>query len=142
MFPWVWWINLAPQLNYPLSGAVSQDIDVPVQRGSGNADVEREIGRRASYGRQLGWLSEVVLGQQPDASAAQRAAAGDALLELRTLSTEVAAIKRRNRDARLRAAARTLEELARDEPEALAALLARLPAPEPKRLPAPAKRRQ
>ena len=145
MFPWLFWIHWsphwAPQLHFPLSGAVTQDI-VPVQAGAGDAGVEREVGELASYGRQLGWLSELLLGQQADATAEQQAAAADALRELRALSVEVADIKRRHRDARLRAATRSLEELARDEPEVLAALLARLPAaPEPKRLPAPAKRR-
>lgn len=143
MFPWFWihWSpQLAPQLHFPLSGAVTQDI-LPVQAGAGSAAVEREVGDLASYGRQLGWLSEVMLGQQADATPAQRAAAGDALAELRTLSGEVAAIKRRHRAARLRAAARTLKELADDEPEALAELLRGLPVPVADRLPAPAKRR-
>ena len=129
MFPWFWmhWSpQFAPQMHFPLSGAVTQDF---VQSGAGDKSVEREVGDIASYGRQLGWLSEVLLGQQADATAAQRAAASDALQELRTLSDEVAAIKQRHRAARLRAAAKTLKALAEEEPEALAALLRALPRP-------------
>lgn len=65
MFPWLWF--WAPQLHLPLSGDVAQRID-PVThlffRGipasAGDARIEEQAFGVASYGRQLGWLTEVL----------------------------------------------------------------------------------
>lgn len=67
MFPWTWWF-FAPQVHFPLSGDVAQRID-PVTRaffrgipaGAGDGRAEEAAFGVASYGRQLGLLTDVVL---------------------------------------------------------------------------------
>ncbi|NRR32426.1 hypothetical protein HSX11_19860 [Oxalobacteraceae bacterium] len=63
MFPMFFW---APQVHLPWSGSVAQTIDlerffnaIPAQSGDGK--IEREAFEVASYGSQLGWLTEVLL---------------------------------------------------------------------------------
>ena len=66
MFPWYWiW---APQMHWPFSGAVAQDIEprtdwffngIPSQ--AGDAHIEKQAFDIASYGRQLGWITELLL---------------------------------------------------------------------------------
>jgi hypothetical protein len=66
MYPWLWlW---APQIHWPLSN-FSQDI-APVTDwafgippNAGDAQIEKEAVQVASYGRQLGLISEVLLAQ-------------------------------------------------------------------------------
>lgn len=67
MFPWFWiW---APNIYYPWSGAVTQDIDPNatwfsdlIEPGAGDPEIERQAFAVASYGKQLGLLTEVLLG--------------------------------------------------------------------------------
>lgn len=65
MFPWFWVWN--PQIHWPLSGSVSQDINpeldwffqaIPQQ--AGKAVVEKAIFQQYSYGKQLGILMEAM----------------------------------------------------------------------------------
>ena len=137
MFPW-FWLHWAPQLHFPLSGAVTQDIFSGIRPTAGDADVERAVYDVASYGKQLGWLSEVVLGQQPDATPECATQGRAALRCLQSLADEVAVIKDRQRGERREAAAAALEALAQSDPEALAALLARHAVPPA--VPAPRRR--
>lgn len=59
MFPWLWiW---APQFYFPLSGSVKQDIDPDIFLAAGDAEVEQRVLEFASYGRQIGWISELVI---------------------------------------------------------------------------------
>jgi hypothetical protein len=67
MYPWLWiW---APQVHFPWSGGVAQRIEpntnwffdaIPAQ--AGNAKVEKQAFEVASYGRQLGLMTEVLIG--------------------------------------------------------------------------------
>ncbi|HET8871171.1 MAG TPA: hypothetical protein VFM48_12025 [Aquabacterium sp.] len=66
MFPWLWY--WAPQLHLPWSGAVEQDIHPNtnwfaqnIKGESGNAEVERVAFAIASYGTQLGLITEVLM---------------------------------------------------------------------------------
>jgi hypothetical protein len=73
MFPWMW--LYAPQLHFPFSGHVQQQIRPElewffkgIQPQSGQAEVEQKAFEIASYGRQLGLITEVLLelaGQMP-----------------------------------------------------------------------------
>jgi hypothetical protein len=55
-----WSLNYQPQTHWPLSGAVTQDIS-PLLARAGNAGVEeRALREVASYGRQIGVLSDLV----------------------------------------------------------------------------------
>ena len=55
-----WSLNYNPQTHWPLSGAVSQDIS-PLLTRAGNPGIEeRALREVASYGRQIGVLSDLV----------------------------------------------------------------------------------
>ncbi len=66
MYPWLWlW---APQYQFPLSGNVTQDIE-PVANlfgkaadpAAGNPKIEQKAFEIASYGQQLGLITEVLI---------------------------------------------------------------------------------
>lgn len=66
MYPWLWF--WAPQVHFPWSGAVSQNIEPNttwfsslIKPGAGNAQIERRAFEVASYGRQFGLITEVLL---------------------------------------------------------------------------------
>ena len=74
MFPWI--LFWAPQLYFPWSGSVIQDIDpettwfpATLTARAGNGRIEkRALNDVASYGRQLGLITEVLIeiaGKQP-----------------------------------------------------------------------------
>jgi len=66
MFPWLWvW---APDLNFPWSGSVAQRIEPntnwffdAIPDGAGDRRIEKKAFGVASYGRQLGLLTEVLI---------------------------------------------------------------------------------
>jgi hypothetical protein len=66
MYPWLWlW---APQVQLPWSGDVTQRIDQTthwffqgIRPGSGHARIEEQAFDVASYGKQLGLISELLL---------------------------------------------------------------------------------
>ncbi|CAD6562193.1 hypothetical protein LMG28727_07679 [Paraburkholderia kirstenboschensis] len=67
MFPWNWYWTL-PSIHLPFSGAVAQQIAPDttwffdaISPSAGNASVEKRAFELASYGRQLGLITEVVL---------------------------------------------------------------------------------
>jgi hypothetical protein len=71
MNPWqnVW----APNVHFPLSGSVAQRIEPTanwffdaIDANAGNARVEKRVFAKASYGRQISWLTDVVLGLAED----------------------------------------------------------------------------
>ena len=97
MFPWLW--IFAPQTYWPLSGAVSQDLVTDaffrgIRPGAGVPAIERQVFEQASYGKQLGWLSDVVI-EAIDANALRSAGAREALASLRTLHGRVERIRDR-----------------------------------------------
>lgn len=77
MFPWLWF--WAPQVHFPWSGSVAQHIAPDtdwffgaIPPGAGDARIEQQAFGVASYGRQLGLITEVLLElaqQAPKASA-------------------------------------------------------------------------
>jgi len=90
MFPWLWF--WAPQIHFPWSGSVAQQIDPDlgwffgaIRPGAGDATVEREAFEVASYGKQLGLISEALLGLsgRSPVTAEQAALALDRLEEIR-----------------------------------------------------------
>ena len=96
MFPWlfVW----CPQWHFPLSGGVQQHFRpemffgaIPAQ--SGNGKIEAEVFESvASYGKQLGILSDLVL-SLADPTALPPDEAAHALAQLRQLRAKIMAIK-------------------------------------------------
>jgi hypothetical protein len=75
MYPWLFF--WAPQVHFPWSGNVSQDIEPHttwfsdlIQPGAGNAGIEEKAFGVASYGKQLGHLTDLLieLAEQPGAA--------------------------------------------------------------------------
>ena len=59
----MWWLNFNPQVNWPFSGSVVQDIHPSLLARAGNDETELRVLREvASYGKQIGVLSDLVLG--------------------------------------------------------------------------------
>lgn len=66
MFPWLW--TWAPQLHFPWSGNVAQSIEPitslffkGIPASSGDAQIEEKAFAIASYGKQLGLITEVLI---------------------------------------------------------------------------------
>ena len=99
MTPWIFWWAPTLRLQLPLGGDVTQDIDpelswffdaIPPSAGDGR--IERRAFDTASYGRQLGWITEVLIGLAerdgvPDGQAAE------SLQKLRRIRAEIERIK-------------------------------------------------
>jgi hypothetical protein len=97
MFPWIWF--WCPTYNYPRSGAVAQKIEPDtnwffsaIPSSAGNAAIEAQAFHIASYGRQLGLISEVLL-HLADANAIDPASAKESLVRLKTIHQQIDALK-------------------------------------------------
>jgi hypothetical protein len=56
------WLNFNPQVHWPFSGAVTQDIRHSLLAKAGSDETEvRVLGEVASYGKQIGVLSDLLL---------------------------------------------------------------------------------
>ena len=129
MYPWLWF--WAPQFHFPFSGSVAQRIEPDtrwffegIRPEAGNGDVEQQIFDVASYGRQLGLITEVLLSQtSPGTIDADQAA--KSLGQLEGVYRDVEDVKRRNCDRLARSAVAALEKLQAGNPAELARVLAR-----------------
>lgn len=97
MYPWLWF--WAPQLHFPLSGAVTQRIaprtqwfEQHIPENAGNAELEAKITEVASYGKQLGWLMKAVLGLA-DSGQVTQGESQEALQNLEALQLKVREVK-------------------------------------------------
>jgi hypothetical protein len=131
MYPWLWlW---APQFQFPFSGSVAQRIEpdtrwffAGIAPQAGNGELEQKIHEDiASYGRQLGLVTEVLLGLAGSERARPDQAA-KSLARLEEVQDRVEALKQREHDASVQAAVRALEKLAATDPAALEAAIQRL----------------
>ena len=106
MYPWIWiW---APQVRLPWSGDVVQDIDPSttwffkgIQPGAGNARIEEKAFAVASYGKQLGLLTEVLI-ELAEKSSDRGAACAGPLKELKRIQAEIEKLKEAEYDRELR----------------------------------------
>jgi hypothetical protein len=95
MFPWFW--TWAPQLHLPLSGDVAQRIDpsawfAAIPPEAGNGHIEQQACAVASYGKQLGLITELLLDVAQQA--APRSAQGQqALRQLQAIRDEIEGLK-------------------------------------------------
>ena len=79
MYPWIWlW---APQIYFPWSGSVAQKIEPStswffdaIDPSAGDGRIERRACEIASYGRQLGLITEVLLDSTKEHGALSRSA--------------------------------------------------------------------
>jgi hypothetical protein len=100
MFPWLWF--WAPQVHFPWSGGVSQHIApdtdwffAGIRPGAGDARIERQAFDVASYGRQLGLITEVLLelAQQAPRPSARAQASIDRLKEIQAAIEDIKAVE-------------------------------------------------
>jgi hypothetical protein len=133
MYPWLWF--WAPQFHFPFSGSVAQRIEPDtrwffdaIRPEAGNGEVEQQIFDVASYGRQLGLITEVLLSQTSKGTIAPDQAA-QSLVDLKKVYGEIEGVKRRNSDKLTRSAVAVLEKLQKSDPAELARVLARFPEP-------------
>ena len=109
MFPWLWF--WAPQIHFPWSGDVAQRIApntrwffAGIPGNAGDAEIEEKAFSVASYGRQLGLITDVLidLAEQVGARSAEATAS---LERLKSIRAQIERIKRAEyaaRGARLR----------------------------------------
>ena len=93
MLPWNW--NWSPQLNFPFSGSVTQDIEpsldwffAGIRPEAGIGSIEKGIFQKASYGRQLGLILDVLL-PLVDESRLETATAKESLAKLKALYKDI-----------------------------------------------------
>ncbi|KQW90046.1 hypothetical protein ASC94_20065 [Massilia sp. Root418] len=96
MFPLFW--NVSPQFFLPWSGSVRQDIELDrffsaIPRSAGDGGVEEAAFKRASYGSQLGWITEVLLETMKDVPADEKSALG----KLRLANADIQRLKLQRR---------------------------------------------
>lgn len=97
MFPWFWlW---APQLRLPFSGDVMQDIEprldaffAGIKPESGNARIEARAFEAASYGHQLGVITDLLM-EMAERLPADAQAASKPLQALRDIRDRIEVIK-------------------------------------------------
>jgi hypothetical protein len=97
MYPWLWlW---APRFQFPWSGDVAQDIEPStswffgsIKPEAGNAKIEEKAFAIASYGKQLGLITEVLMDlAAPGPQTAARSA--KAMKELKRIQAEIEIVK-------------------------------------------------
>lgn len=136
MFPWLWFWS--PTLHLPFSGSVAQQIEpdtqwffagIPPQ--AGNGEIEKKAFDIASYGSQLGWITDVLLAQaKPGAVDAEQAAGS--LRKLERAHARIEAVKQQSRAELAEAASDALARLQKADPAAYERLLAAAPRPLPR----------
>jgi hypothetical protein len=128
MFPWLWFWS--PTLHLPFSGSVAQQIEpdtqwffagIPAQ--AGNGQIEKKAFEVASYGSQLGWITEVLLAQASPGSVDAAQAAG-ALRKLEQAHAQIEVVKKQSRAELAEAASAALARLQQADPAAYERLLA------------------
>lgn len=131
MFPWLWY--WAPQVHLPWSGNVAQQIDPDttwffnaISPSAGDGRVEQRAFEVASYGRQLGLISELLL-DLAEQTPPKTAAGKKARQRLAEIERRIEAVKREaaadGEDAKLLS---RLKALQRSDPAAFARLRAQL----------------
>ena len=101
MFPWIW--IFAPVSYFPWSGAVDQAFTMDsffraMPAGAGVPEIEKQAFTQASYGRQLGWLTDVLL-DAIDPATLPTDDARAALTNLKTLRAKIERMKLRHETA-------------------------------------------
>ena len=127
MFPWLWFY--APQISWPLSGAVTQDLAPEaffrgIKPGAGVPGIEQKVFEQASYGKQLGWLLDVLVAAV-DEKTLRSAEAQSSLDSLKKLQAKIERIKDEHRQDQTEAAIALLDRIAADSPDQLRRLLLR-----------------
>jgi hypothetical protein len=133
MFPWFFFF-WSPQLTMPFGGSVAQRIEPStswffegIAPGAGDPAIERKAFEVASYGRQLGLITEVIMdlaAQTPPATAQGR----KSLQRLREVQLRIEEVKERDAIDVLEQIDGLLARLEKTHPERLAAARQRMAA--------------
>lgn len=99
MFPWLCLWSPQFLVHYPFSGAVTQDIQTDwfsqyVKGKAGDADTERSAVAVASYGKQLGLITELLLALAAQQQAALPEAAQASRDRLQAIQNAITALKK------------------------------------------------
>jgi hypothetical protein len=96
MYPWLFW---APHIHFPYSGSFAQSVEPntnwffnAIRPEAGIADVERRVFDVASYGRQLGLITEVLLAMA-DPQAIDKKKTNKSLERLKEIYHEIEKVK-------------------------------------------------
>ncbi len=121
MFPW--WVQWAPQIHFPFSGSVAQRIAPStdwffgaIDADAGNGRIEQKAFDIASYGRQLGLLTEVLLDiaeRQPPESAK----GVESLVRLCAIKAQIDLLKRQSPADTLQRLINDLRDLREQHPD-------------------------
>jgi len=130
MYPWLWiWM---PQVHFPWSGSVDQTIEPntnwffdSIAPAAGNSQVEKKAFAVASYGRQLGLITDVLVALAEKGSV-DSADAADALARLKDIRARIATIKSDEATASSRALLDQLRRLKTQDPAGFERMIARL----------------
>ncbi len=132
MYPWLWF--WAPRLHFPFSGDVAQDIEPntkwffdAIRPDAGVASVEKRAFAVASYGRQLGLITEVLL-SLADQKAIDPEGAGRSLERLKSIYREIEDLKNEDLAISANAVSEELERLRKRSPAEFARLIGRIAA--------------
>ena len=132
MFPYPWFWFWAPRIHFPWSGSVDQTIEPntnwffdSIAPAAGNSQVEKKAFAVASYGRQLGLITDVLLALA-DKGTIDSAVAADALARLKEICERIATIKRDEATASKQALLDQLRRLKTQDPPEFERLIARL----------------
>jgi ABC-type phosphate transport system auxiliary subunit len=109
-------------VHFPWSGSVAQQIEPntswffdAIRPSAGDGEIERRAFEIASYGKQLGLITEAVLGlAQRDSVSGEQLA--QALQRLETIRGQIEAVKVENTDALVGSISAQLERLRQREP--------------------------
>jgi hypothetical protein len=126
MFPY---FNWAPVLHYPWSGGVTQEIAPnthwffdSIAPGGGNSRIEQRVFEEvASYGKQLGLITEVLLDGVDEEALNEKGR--QSLARLREIAGRIEKIKGEERDAKYERLRDSLLALRDSDPDAFAMLL-------------------
>jgi hypothetical protein len=132
MFPWFW--IYSPQLHFPWSGSVAQRIDPDtnwffdaIAPDAGNGQIEKKAFEVASYGRQLGLLTEVLM-ELAEKQTSLSPPAAASLQRLQLIQSEIEKLKQDEVATLVQDFEALVARLQRSHPAELARLRKRLPA--------------
>jgi hypothetical protein len=130
MFPWFWFF--APQIHFPWSGSVAQRIApetdwffTGIAPGAGDAQIERRAFAVATYGKQLGLITEVLLDLAQQV-APKSPKARESVARLAAIRAEIDNLKDAEYDRLAEALVEQLRQLQRSGGDRAKALEARL----------------
>lgn len=128
-YPWSWF--WAPELHFPFSGGVAQRIEPnsnwffdAIRPVSGSADIERQAFEIASYGKQLGLITEVLLSMAGEATIPADQAARS-LARLKEIHGKIETLKTSQSTALADTATALLDKLRTSDPAQFDRVMAR-----------------